>query len=416
MASIKIKHSTIKFENMDKKGMFVNVVLSSKYRTEIEKNYDEIAEAWTQIAKSFRNLAGVSSGEVLDMFNRYTNAAETRRAAISKRKAELAKGLRKDIQSYAKTVLDTEAVQSFIESLGGVAVVAAVGQGIPLDSMNQEQPTIVNSIDYKTGDSLGTIVNTGANDRYQGCSNFTDKNGNEYVAAIQCNQKDNDYNLIIFKKDENGNFQQISSKKMQTTHGNSLTTKYNPETGKVELYSTKKYYPKDLDGVSGKDKKFDDDKISKFELDLNNNSITDEEIIKVKDGYTGSVSVDADNDLCAISTGYKLRVTQGEITNDTKYYALKGDSSSLTHQSGCIHGNMFYKVMWDKEKKENYLFTYDLTKTDSDGKVPYTKLLIDQGKKHEIEDVSWDKNLGLVVSINNNKKENGVKSTEFIKI
>ena len=83
MSSIKIKHSTIKFENMDKKGMFVNVSLSTKCRNKVDKNYDEIAEAWSQIAKSFRNLAGVSSGEVLDMFNRYINAAETRSSTRS---------------------------------------------------------------------------------------------------------------------------------------------------------------------------------------------------------------------------------------------------------------------------------------------------------------------------------------------
>ena len=391
MSDIKIKHSTIKFENMDKKGMFVNVSFSTKCRNKVDKNYDEIAEAWSQIAKSFRNLAGVSSGEVLDMFNRYINAAETRRVAISKRKAELTKGLRKDIQSYAKTVLDTEAVQSFIESLGGVAVVSAVGQGISLDSINQEQPTIVNTPNYNTGVSLGTIVNTGANDRYQGCSNFTDKNGNEYVAAIQCNQKENDYNLIVFKKDENGNFQQISSKKMQTTHGNSLTTKYNPETGKVEIYSTKKYTDKDLDGIG------------------------DEQVIDIDRKYTGSVSIDSDNNLYATSTGYNLRVSQGDFTNKTTKYELQG-AEGLTHQSGCIHGNIFYKVMWDKKNNKNYLFTYDLTKKNSDGKVPYTQLLIDEGKSREIEDVSWDNNLGLVVSVNNKLTKKAGRSTEFIKI
>lgn len=415
MSNIKIKHSKIKFENMDKKGMFVNVTLSTKYRNIIDKNYDEIAEAWSQIVKSFRNLAGVSSGEVLDMFNRYINAAETRRGAISKRKAELTKGLRKDIQSYAKTVLDTEAVQSFIESLGGAAVVSAVGQGISLDSINQEQPTIVNTPNYNTGDSLGTIVNTGANDRYQGCSNFTDKNGNEYVAAIQCNQKENDYNLIIFKKDENGNFQQISSKKMQTTHGNSLTTKYNPETGKVEIYSTKKYTDKDLDGIGDKSVKHDTKKISRFELDLNDNNITDEQVIDIDRKYTGSVSIDSDNNLYATSTGYNLRVSQGDFTNKTTKYELQG-AEGLTHQSGCIHGNIFYKVMWDKKNNKNYLFTYDLTKKNSDGKVPYTQLLIDEGKSREIEDVSWDNNLGLVVSVNNKLTKKAGRSTEFIKI
>ena len=243
----------------------------------------------------------------------------------------------------------------------------------------------------------------------------TDKNGNEYVATVQCDRYNNDYQVLIFKKDGNGNFQQISSKKMQTTHGNSLTTKYDQETGKVEIYTTKKYTDKDLDGVGDKSVKHDTKKISRFELDLNDNNITDEEVIDINRKYTGSVSIDSDNDLYATSTGYKLRVSQGDFTNQTTKYELQG-AEGLTHQSGCIHGNMFYKVMWDRKNNKNYLFTYDLTKKNADGKVPYTSKIIDSGPKREIQDISWDENLGLIVSINNlYTKENG-RSTEYIKV
>ena len=72
--------------------------------------------------------------------------------------------------------------------------------------------------------------------------------------------------------------------------------------------------------------------------------------------------------------------------------------------------------MWDKDNGKNYLFTYDLTKTNTDGKVPFTSKLIDSGAKREIEDVSWDKNLGLIVSINNLYTKANGKSTEFIKV
>ena len=39
MASITIKHSTIKFEKMDKKGMFVNTSSAASTRAKIDKNY-----------------------------------------------------------------------------------------------------------------------------------------------------------------------------------------------------------------------------------------------------------------------------------------------------------------------------------------------------------------------------------------
>ena len=416
MANTKIRHSTIIFENMDKNDMFVNVVLSSKYRTEIDKNYDAIVEAWTQIENSFQKLGNASSGKVNDMFAKYVTAAKKRKKGATSRKNELDKGLRNDIQSYAKTVLDTEAVESFLKTLGGTAIVASVGQGISLDAINQEQPTTINITNYKTGDSLGVIGNLGKDERYQGCSNFTDKNGYEYVATVKCNPDNNDYNLIIFKKDEAGNFQQISSKKMQTTHGNSVTTKYNSETDKVEIYTTKKYTDHDLDGKGSKKVKHDKNKISRFELDLNDNNITDEEVIKMDDNYTGSVSIDSDNNLYVTSTGYNLKVRQGDFTSDAVDYTLQDAPSTLTHQSGCIHGNMFYKVMWDRDNKKNYLFTYDLTKKNADGKVPYTELLIDSGAKREIEDVSWNDNLGLIVSINNKNDDGTKRSTEFIKI
>jgi hypothetical protein len=72
--------------------------------------------------------------------------------------------------------------------------------------------------------------------------------------------------------------------------------------------------------------------------------------------------------------------------------------------------------MWDNANNKNYLFTYDLTKKNADGKISFTSKLIDSGAKREIEDVSWDKNLGLIVSINNLYTKGVGRSTEFIKV
>ena len=130
---------------------------------------------------------------------------------------------------------------------------------------------------------------------------------------------------------------------------------------------------------------------------------------------TGSVSVDADNNLYATSKEFTLSVSKGDITAPVTTNRLQG-TGGLINQSGCIHEDKFYKVLWDKENNKNYLFTYNLTKRNADGKVPYSSKLIDSGLKRAIQDVSWDNNLGLVVSINNlYTKENG-RSTEFIKV
>ena len=61
------------------------------------------------------------------------------------------------------------------------------------------------------------------------------------------------------------------------------------------------------------------------------------------------------------------------------------------------------KINFENMDKKGMFVNVVLSTKCRNKKVPYTKLLIDQGKKHEIEDVSWDKNLGLVVSINNKK-------------
>ena len=68
MASITIKHSTIKFEKMDKKGMFVNASSAASTRAKIDKNYQDIVNAWKSIEKTFTNLEGKSSGKVKQMF------------------------------------------------------------------------------------------------------------------------------------------------------------------------------------------------------------------------------------------------------------------------------------------------------------------------------------------------------------
>ena len=414
MANITIKHSTIKFEKMDKKGMYVNASSASNSRIKVDKNYENIANAWKQVEKSFTNLEGKSSGKVKQMFTQAVSAAKAKSSAASKRKSELDRGLKKDVQSYAKTLLDTDTLTSLITSLaGGKAVADAVTPTTPTTPSTPSTPTTPK---YKSGESLGTISNPGASDRYQGASNFTDKNGNEYVATVQCDAKQNQYHIVVFKKNASGNYQQISSKKIETTHGNSLSTEYNPKTNKVDIYITKRYSEGDMQSGGDKTVGYNGTKIGKYELDLTNNKIGNGKTIDLGRTCSGSVSVDGDNKLYATSTGYSVSVSKGDITNAATTYKLQGGDSNLVHQSGCIHGNTFYKVMWDKDNNKNYLFTYDLTKRNADGKVPYTSKLIDSGPKREIEDVSWDKNLGLIVSINNLKTKSAGRSTEFIKV
>ncbi|MBQ1550937.1 MAG: hypothetical protein IIZ67_02445 [Bacilli bacterium] len=117
MASVTIKHSTIKFEKMDKKAMYVNASSAASSRAKVDKNYQAIVNAWKSIEKSFTNLEGKSSGKVKQMFTQAVSAAKAKSNAASKRKSELDSGLKKDVQSYAKTLLDTKTLESLIKQL-----------------------------------------------------------------------------------------------------------------------------------------------------------------------------------------------------------------------------------------------------------------------------------------------------------
>ena len=117
MASVTINHSTIKFEKMDKKAMYVNASSASSSRSKVDKNYQAIVNAWKSIEKSFTNLEGKSSGKVKQMFTQAVSAAKAKSNAASKRKSELDSGLKKDVQSYARTLLDTKTLESLIKQL-----------------------------------------------------------------------------------------------------------------------------------------------------------------------------------------------------------------------------------------------------------------------------------------------------------
>ena len=117
MANIKINHSTIKFEKMDKKAMFVNAKQASSSREKIDKNYQNIVNAWKSIEKSFTNLEGKSNGKVKQMFTQAVSAAKSKSYQASKRKSELDSGLKKDVLSYARTLLDTKTLESLIKQL-----------------------------------------------------------------------------------------------------------------------------------------------------------------------------------------------------------------------------------------------------------------------------------------------------------
>ena len=162
MASITIKHSTIKFEKMDKKGMYVNASSASASRIKIDKNYQEIVNAWKSIEKSFTNLEGKSSGKVKQMFNEAVSAAKAKSSAASKRKSELDSGLKKDVQSYAKTLLDTETLTSLIAALGGGIVTINPVTPTPSNPSTPDTPSTPNMPSYKHGESLGTIPNSGS--------------------------------------------------------------------------------------------------------------------------------------------------------------------------------------------------------------------------------------------------------------
>ena len=88
---------------------------------------------------------------------------------------------------------------------------------------------------------------------------------------------------------------------------------------------------------------------------LKNNKFGDSKIIDLGRTCSGSVSVDQDNNLYATSTGYSVSISKGDFTNAATTYKLQG-ADGLIHQSGCIHGNKFYKVMWDDVNHKNYLF------------------------------------------------------------
>jgi hypothetical protein len=117
MASVTIKHSTIKFEKMDKKAMYVNASSASSSRAKVDKNYQAIVNAWKSIEKSFTNLEGKSNGKVKQMFTQAVSAAKSKGYQASKRKSELDSGLKKDVQSYARTLLDTKTLESLIKQL-----------------------------------------------------------------------------------------------------------------------------------------------------------------------------------------------------------------------------------------------------------------------------------------------------------
>ena len=175
MANNTIKHATIKFEKMDKKGMYVNASSASATRIKIDKNYQEIVNAWKSIEKSFTNLEGKSSGKVKQMFTQAVSAAKAKSNAASKRKSELDSGLKKDVQSYAKTLLDTGTLTSLITALAGGKAIGDVITPEPATPSTPDTPSTPSMPSYKHGESLGSIPNSGKGVRYQGSSNFTDK-------------------------------------------------------------------------------------------------------------------------------------------------------------------------------------------------------------------------------------------------
>ena len=117
MANITIKHSTIKFEKMDKKSMYVNASSAASSRSKVDKNYQAIVDAWKTVEKSFTNLEGKSSGKVKQMFTQAVSAAKAKSSAAAKRKSELDSGLKADVQAYAKSLLDTKTIESLIKQL-----------------------------------------------------------------------------------------------------------------------------------------------------------------------------------------------------------------------------------------------------------------------------------------------------------
>lgn len=419
MANTKINHNSVKFNQMSKNQMYINARQAEVLRSKINSNYISITNAWKEIEKSFKKLEAQSSGTVKEMFTQAVAAAKTKGDSAEKRNAELDSGLKKDTQTYAKALLETATIAALIGNF------ASAGEDTEVVMSN----TLANGTSKSYSESLGTIDNIGNDNRYQGSDIFYDKDGNEYIATVQCDTNDGkqegdtkDYSIVIFKKDESGNYQQMTSKKISLQHGNSVTTKYNPETNKVEIYTTKKYTQNDEIVGGSKKEVSDQNKICKYEYDINDNKLGKEKIIELDESRAsgGSVSIDADNDLYATSSGFKLSVSQGDFTNDAEYYKLESTQmkeNGLRHQSGCIHGDTFYKLVYDGGSGSNYVLTYDLTQKQENGVVPIKSIqLIEKNSSREIEDISWNSDMGGLVASINNKKTNGKRSTEIIKL
>lgn len=117
MADIKIKHSKIKFEKMDKNSMYVNATVAAATRKKIDSNYQQIVNAWTEVEKSFSSLKGKSDGKVQSMFAEAAAAATVRKNKASDRKRDLDNGLAKDVKEYATKLLNTSALETLIKKL-----------------------------------------------------------------------------------------------------------------------------------------------------------------------------------------------------------------------------------------------------------------------------------------------------------
>ena len=117
MANIPIQHATIKFEKMDKDDLYVNITQAGSIRKKIDSNYNNIVNAWKNIQSSFTNLETASTGKVKQMFTQAVSAAKAKKSAASKRKSELDSGLKKDVQAYAKSILNIDWLDKFIKRL-----------------------------------------------------------------------------------------------------------------------------------------------------------------------------------------------------------------------------------------------------------------------------------------------------------
>lgn len=112
-----IKHGTIAFEKVDEDDLYVNISQAASIQKKIDKNYENIVSAWKKIETSFTNLEGASTGKVKQMLNQAATASKKRKNAASKRKSDLDTGIKKDVQSFAKAVLDIDWMDNFIKRL-----------------------------------------------------------------------------------------------------------------------------------------------------------------------------------------------------------------------------------------------------------------------------------------------------------